>query len=77
MFVLRFRYMGLMMRSFVLVLCVIVSSQFSYGTGSHMGEQPLSRIAIHKATLATDNSAYVKASPLVVGLNVNTTNINF
>ncbi|KAF3774233.1 putative inactive purple acid phosphatase 24 [Nymphaea thermarum] len=32
------------------------------------GEQPLSKIAIHKAMLALDESAHIKASPLVLGL---------
>lgn len=34
------------------------------------GEQPLSRIAIERTTLAVDESAHVKASPLVLGLKV-------
>ncbi|XP_049936772.1 probable inactive purple acid phosphatase 27 [Nymphaea colorata] len=32
------------------------------------GEQPLSKIAIHKAMLALDESAHIEASPLVLGL---------
>ncbi|KAJ0963491.1 hypothetical protein J5N97_028613 [Dioscorea zingiberensis] len=36
--------------------------------GASSGEQPLSRIAIHKATFAIPGSAYVKASPIVLGL---------
>ncbi|XVF03193.1 hypothetical protein REPUB_Repub04eG0240400 [Reevesia pubescens] len=35
---------------------------------SSHGVQPLSRIAIHKVTLALDTRAYVKASPTVLGL---------
>ncbi|GLU16926.1 hypothetical protein SLE2022_333310 [Rubroshorea leprosula] len=31
--------------------------------------QPLSRIAIHKATFSVDSNAYIKASPAVLGLN--------
>lgn len=33
-------------------------------------EQPLSKIAIHKATLALSDSASVKAKPYVLGLGV-------
>lgn len=32
------------------------------------GEQPLSRIAVERATLAVDGAAHVKASPTVLGL---------
>ncbi|CAN6348179.1 unnamed protein product [Urochloa humidicola] len=35
----------------------------------HAGEQPLSRIAIRKATAAIVDSASVKAHPTVLGLN--------
>ncbi|KAE8724600.1 hypothetical protein F3Y22_tig00010263pilonHSYRG00164 [Hibiscus syriacus] len=38
-----------------------------HGASSH-GVQPLSRIAIHETTFALDNRAYVKASPIVLGL---------
>ncbi|KAF5752049.1 inactive purple acid phosphatase 1-like [Tripterygium wilfordii] len=38
------------------------------GKTSCHGDQPLSRIAIHKATFALDDHAYVKASPTVLGL---------
>ncbi|KAH6830671.1 purple acid phosphatase 27 [Perilla frutescens var. hirtella] len=34
-----------------------------------IGEQPLSKIAIHKATLSLRDSASIKAHPLLVGLN--------
>ncbi|KAM7477658.1 hypothetical protein LguiA_025871 [Lonicera macranthoides] len=33
------------------------------------GDQPLSRIAIHKAVFALNDHAYIKASPLILGLN--------
>ncbi|KAG8374522.1 hypothetical protein BUALT_Bualt10G0003700 [Buddleja alternifolia] len=36
---------------------------------SAIGDQPLSKIAIHKTTLAIKDSASIKASPLVLGLN--------
>lgn len=34
------------------------------------GGHPLSRIAVHKAELAIDELAYVKASPTILGLKV-------
>lgn len=34
------------------------------------GVQPLSRVAIHKARLALEDKAYVKASPLLLGIKV-------
>ena len=34
------------------------------------GDQPLSKIAIHKATVDLNRNAYIKASPTVLGLNV-------
>ncbi|KAL5224861.1 hypothetical protein ABZP36_011500 [Zizania latifolia] len=34
----------------------------------HSGEQPLSRIAVERMVLAVDESAHVKASPLILGL---------
>ncbi|KAK0574788.1 hypothetical protein LWI29_029083 [Acer saccharum] len=46
------------------ILLVIASLQV---TTSH-GEHPLSRIAIHKATFALNEHAYVKASPTILGL---------
>nr|POF14528.1 putative inactive purple acid phosphatase 1 [Quercus suber] len=37
------------------------------------GDQPLSKIAIHKATIDLNHDAYVKASPTVLGLKEQTT----
>lgn len=34
------------------------------------GVQPLSLIDIHKAVIAIDDQAYIRASPLVLGVNV-------
>ncbi|XP_039116955.1 probable inactive purple acid phosphatase 1 [Dioscorea cayenensis subsp. rotundata] len=51
---------------YLLILLGITSSLFSFGASS--GEQPLSRIAIHRTTFAVHSSAYVKASPTVLGL---------
>ena len=39
------------------------------GVTSH-GDQPLSRIAIHKAVFALNDLAYIKASPPILGLKV-------
>lgn len=36
----------------------------------HIGEQPLSKIAIHKATPAFHDSASISASPVLLGLKV-------
>ncbi|KAJ6843278.1 putative inactive purple acid phosphatase 27 isoform X1 [Iris pallida] len=49
-------------------LLVIFSFCGSSGNGVLAGEQPLSRIAIHRTVLALHDSATVKASPLVLGL---------
>lgn len=35
-----------------------------------IGEQPLSKISIHKATFALDISATIKANPSLLGLKV-------
>ncbi|MBA0862647.1 hypothetical protein Goshw_011120 [Gossypium schwendimanii] len=56
------RGLRMIMWTILLVLAIL------HRASSH-GIQPLSRIAIHKATLALDNLAYVKASPTVLGLN--------
>ena len=39
------------------------------------GDQPLSKIAIHKATVDLNHDAYVKASPMVLGLKVSLNSI--
>ncbi|XP_020257586.1 probable inactive purple acid phosphatase 27 isoform X2 [Asparagus officinalis] len=51
-----------------LILLVILSSLLRFGVGIHCGKQPLSKIAIHRARLAIHNSAFVKATPLILGL---------
>lgn len=33
-------------------------------------DQPLSKIAIHKAVFALDDNAYIKASPSILGMKV-------
>ncbi|KAL6558788.1 putative inactive purple acid phosphatase 27 [Orobanche minor] len=53
------------------LLLVLLSSLLSLSgfVECSIGEQPLSNIAIHKATLALSDSASVKAHPLRLGLN--------
>lgn len=53
----------------VTLLLLLLLSLNGYGECS-IGEQPLSKIAIHKATLALRDSASIKAHPLRLGLNV-------
>jgi len=48
-----------------------VSAVAHPGRGGGGGEQPLSRIAVERAVLAVDDAAHVKASPLLLGLKVN------
>ncbi|THU58725.1 hypothetical protein C4D60_Mb03t17450 [Musa balbisiana] len=50
------------------LLVTILATLLSSGAGKPSGEQPLSRIEIHKTTLALHDSAYVEASPRVLGL---------
>lgn len=49
------------------VTVIVVTAHGHGGTG---GEQPLSKIAIHKAISALHHSASIKAHPLVLGTNV-------
>lgn len=51
---------------FLRILAVLAILQVAT---SH-GDQPLSRIAIHRATFAVDERAYVTVSPSLLGLNV-------
>lgn len=53
----------------VAALLVCFPNWFSPAVG-HIGEQPLSRIAIHKATPALHDSASISASPVLLGLKV-------
>ncbi|KAK4773313.1 hypothetical protein SAY87_028332 [Trapa incisa] len=48
-------------------MLVCFSNLFSCVLG-HIGEQPLSKIAIHKATPALHDSASISASPVILGL---------
>ncbi|WOL01450.1 putative inactive purple acid phosphatase 1 [Canna indica] len=57
-----------MMKLCSLNLLVILASLLSSDACGHSGDQPLSRIAVHKTVLALHDSAYVKVSPQVLGL---------
>lgn len=57
----------------VVMLCFIITNNVSIGLGDNMigfGEQPLSKIAIHKTVLALHSSASITASPFVLGNKV-------
>ncbi|KAL5725838.1 polynucleotide adenylyltransferase [Ranunculus cassubicifolius] len=55
-----------MMRITEGILLLLVSIGLIYGGESH-GDQPLSRISIHKTEVVVHKSAYVKASPSLLG----------
>uniref|UniRef100_A0A0E0MNX4 Multifunctional fusion protein n=1 Tax=Oryza punctata TaxID=4537 RepID=A0A0E0MNX4_ORYPU len=57
-----FRRRRSMIRIWVVITCLIVCA------AAHPSEQPLSRIAVKRTVLAVNESAHVKASPLVLGL---------
>ncbi|WOK99673.1 putative inactive purple acid phosphatase 27 isoform X2 [Canna indica] len=57
-----------MMGLHFLTLLAIVLASFCWCTSADSGEQPLSKIAIHKTTLATVVSARISVYPLVLGL---------
>ncbi|KAK2966708.1 hypothetical protein RJ640_007995, partial [Escallonia rubra] len=59
--------LGMKVAGFTL-LAVFLALVSLEGVASH-GVQPLSRISIHKAVVALDDRAYVKASPSVLGLS--------
>uniref|UniRef100_A0A1D1YSF9 Purple acid phosphatase n=2 Tax=Anthurium amnicola TaxID=1678845 RepID=A0A1D1YSF9_9ARAE len=51
--------------SILLMICLALPT---FPAVESSGVQPLSKIAVHRTTLALHDSAYVKASPLVLGL---------
>ncbi|XP_031125743.1 probable inactive purple acid phosphatase 27 [Ipomoea triloba] len=58
-------------RSIVCIMMIVVAFLFlgsSDLAAAHMGEQALSKIAIHRVSLALSDSSSIKASPLVLGL---------
>ncbi|KAM1497952.1 hypothetical protein ACFXTH_020962 [Malus domestica] len=50
------------------ILLVVVVATLQVEKASSHGDHPLSRIAIHRATFALDEHAYIQASPSVLGL---------
>ncbi|CAI9093360.1 OLC1v1028847C1 [Oldenlandia corymbosa var. corymbosa] len=52
----------------ILILYSMILLLGGNSASAHIGIQPLSKIAIHKATVALTNSASIKASPFVLGL---------
>lgn len=78
MFLFLFEIMGRMAKlkmSFFIILLAVSTLQ---EVNSH-GDQPLSKIAIHKTVFALSHNAYVKATPPVLGLTVKLLNtiLNF
>ncbi|KAK9276044.1 hypothetical protein L1049_005575 [Liquidambar formosana] len=56
------------MRASGLIFLAILCALASFGEVRSHGDQPLSKIAIHKATVSLHDGAYVKASPPILGL---------
>lgn len=54
----------------VLLCCVVANVGFSWAHVNGFGEQPLSKIAIHKAIAAFHDSASIRAHPVLLGLKV-------
>lgn len=54
----------------VLLCCVAANVGFSWAHANGFGEQPLSKIAIHKAIIAFHDSASIRAHPVLLGLKV-------
>ncbi|KAG0455632.1 hypothetical protein HPP92_024924 [Vanilla planifolia] len=57
-----------MMKAIASILLVVTSIILRFGAVRSGGEQPLGRIAIHRATLGINDAAYIKASPDILGL---------
>lgn len=55
---------------YVLLCCVAANVGFSWAHINGFGEQPLSKIAIHKAIAAFHDSASIRAHPVLLGLKV-------
>lgn len=53
---------------YVLLCCVAANVGFSWAHVNGFGEQPLSKIAIHKAIAAFHDSASIRAHPVLLGL---------
>lgn len=65
----RFRSLGGMRGLNSISLAILFLLTTLQEAWSH-GDQPLSKIAIHKASFALQDHAYVKASPTVLGFKV-------
>jgi hypothetical protein len=65
----RFRILGGMRRLNSISLAILFVLTTLHEAWSH-GDQPLSKIAVHKASLALQDHAYVKTSPTILGLKV-------
>lgn len=52
-----------------LLVCSVPQKVWSHG------DQPLSKVALHKATVSLLDLAYIKASPTVLGLQVSFNNV--
>ena len=57
------------MRVLVTFLAVFSALLRFPGVKSH-GVQPLSAIALHRAVIDIDDQAYIRATPLILGVNV-------
>lgn len=54
----------------LVIILVVFFTSTSAAQTSIIGEQPLSRIAIHKAVYALSDSSSIKAYPYLLGLKV-------
>ncbi|RHN68638.1 putative phosphodiesterase I [Medicago truncatula] len=52
------------------ILCFFTNLRICLGDMNGIGEQPLSKIAIHKTILALHSSASITASPFLLGNKV-------
>lgn len=57
------------MQDFVILMPIFAVLLNLQGVKSH-GVQPLSMIAIHRAVIDIDDQAYIRANPLILGVNV-------
>ena len=54
----------------IIVAVLLVQFAAAHNSKPHAGEQPLSKIAIHRAVLALHENASIKATPVVLGTKV-------
>lgn len=55
-------------KSKCIVLAILLVCSMLQNVCSHDGDHPLSKIAVHEATLSLLDLAYIKASPALLGL---------